>query len=75
MSEKEYPIQEAMRLAQSENGKKLADVLRKNDPEALTRAMESAAAGNMAQAAQILKGMVSNPEVKELLQKMGGQHG
>ena len=74
MNEKENAIEEAKRLSQSESGRKLAEVLRRKDPETLNKAMESAASGDFSQAANMLKSMLTNPEVKELLQKLGEKH-
>lgn len=61
-----------LRLAQSPEGQQLIRLLQKNNPETLRNAAAQASAGDMAKAGQTLSPLLEDPQVKELLKKLGG---
>jgi len=75
MNNNEHALQEAMRIAQSESGKQLLNLLQKSNADALNQAIHSASNGNFAQAQSILKELLTNPEAQKLLQNLGDNHG
>lgn len=64
-------MKDAARLAQSPAARQLLAAMQAQDPEAISRAMTSAAAGNYAQAQQDLAALLSSPEVQALLNQLG----
>ena len=62
---------ELMRLAQTDAGKKLLAYLRKTDSQRLRKAMTQAASGDLDQAKQIAKQLLSSPEARALLEQLG----
>ena len=71
MQSNERAIQEAMRLAQTEAGKQLAELLQRGDPRQLRQIMESATRGDMAQAQQTLNQLLQDPQARQLLDRLG----
>ena len=61
-----------LRIAQSPEGQQLIRLLQKNDPAALRDAAAQAAAGDMGKAGQTLSHLLDDPQVKSLLEKLGG---
>ena len=61
-----------LRLARSPEGQQLIQLLQKNSPDALTAAAAQAAAGQMNQAGKTLSPLLEDPQVKALLEKLGG---
>ena len=71
-----FSMQEAMRLAQSDVGQQLLQLLRSNHGDAAQSALESAQEGNLAQAKQALQAFLSDPQAQALLRQLKeGQHG
>ena len=68
-------IQEAMRMAQSEEGQQLLKLLQQSGGPQLNQAMRSATEGNYDSAKHILNSLMQDAQTRELLQKMGGNHG
>lgn len=68
----EFSIQEAMRLVNTPAGQQLLALLQQSDSDVMNRAMEQALRGDLSQAQQTLSGVAASPEVKKLLQQMGG---
>ena len=68
-------IQEAMRMAQSEEGQRLLKLLQQSGGQQLNQAMRSAAEGNYDSAKHILNSLMQDPQTRQLLQKMGGNYG
>lgn len=58
---------EAMRLAQSDAGRKMLAQLQKSHGDTLQKAMEQAQAGNMEQVKQTLSSLLSSPEGQALM--------
>lgn len=71
--DKDIPIQEAMKLAQSPAGQQLIKLLQEIGGKDLNTAMEKAAAGDYTQAKQAISALMNNPEAQKLLKQMGGK--
>lgn len=71
--DKDIPIQEAMKLAQSPAGQQLIKLLQETGGKDLNTAMEKAAAGDYTQAKQAISALMNNPEAQKLLKQMGGK--
>ncbi len=69
----EQAIREAMRLAQTPAGQQLIQMLQQSGGSDLQQAMDKAAAGDMTQARQAMTAMLANPQIKKLLEQMGGK--
>ena len=67
----DYPLQQAMLLAKSPAGQQLIAMLQKQGENALQDAMNKAAAGDYAQAKQMLQALLEDPEAKALLNELG----
>jgi hypothetical protein len=75
MQNNEHAIQEAMRIAKSSAGQQLLRMLQNGNQDALNKAMQLAANGNYDQAKVLLQQMLSDPQAKELLKKLGDANG
>ena len=62
-----------IRLAQSPEGQQLIKLLQKTGPEALRSAAAQASAGNTDQAGKTLAPILQDPEVRKLLDALGGK--
>lgn len=69
-----FSMQDALRLAQSEAGQQLFALLRAQNGEAVTQAMNQAAVGDYAQAKQTLSALLASPQVRAMLEQMGRQN-
>lgn len=70
---KAYPVQEAMKLAQTAAGKQLIQLLQSTGGDDLRKAMELAAAGDYSKAQKTISNLMQNPEAKKLFDQMGGK--
>ena len=70
--DKNFSMQDAMKLAQSDAGKQLYALLQQKNPQQLKNAMNDAAAGNYEEVKNAMASMLASPEVRALLKKMGG---
>ena len=68
-----FSMQDAMRLANSEAGQRLLAILKQSGGDQLQQAAQLASTGDYAQAQQLLKGFLQNPEVQQLLSQLGGK--
>ena len=68
----EPDIQRLLRLAQSPEGQQLIRLLQKNNPAALRNAAAQTTAGDMNSAGKTLSPLLEDPQVKALLEKLGG---
>ena len=75
MSDFEHAIQEAQKLAATAEGRQLAKLLQQLGGPDLQQAMDSAAAGDLAQAQKAIMALMKDPEARKLLQQLGGSHG
>lgn len=66
-----FSMENAMRIAQSKEGQQLLSLLRSGNSKALDTAMSQAAAGEYGQAKQTLSSLLSSPEIRSILEKMG----
>lgn len=68
-------MEDALRMAQSDAGQQLLNMLKQSGGPELDRAMTQAAAGDYAAAKALLANLMQNPQAQELMRKMGGSHG
>lgn len=68
----EFSMEDALRMARSPAARQLMDAAKARDPDALNRAMTSAASGNYAQAQKDLQSLLSDPTLQALLRQLGG---
>lgn len=68
-------IREAMALAGSPAGQQLLKLLQQERGDELNQAMEKVSQGDFEDAKKLVASMLSNPQARELLKQMGGQHG
>jgi len=71
----DFSMQEALRLAKSPAGQQLLALLQKQDQAQMEKAARLVSSGDYAQATQALQSLVSSPEIRQLLDQMGGSHG
>ena len=71
----DFSIKEAQRLANTPEGQQLIRLLREKDSAQLQRAMTAAGAGNYKEAGDLLSTLLSSPEAKDLIRRLGGNHG
>lgn len=71
---KDFNIQNAMRLAQTDNGQRLLSLLKQSDPEQLQKAAAFASAGDYEQLKQTMHSLINSPEAQELLRKLEKQY-
>ena len=69
----EISMQEAMRLAKSDAGQQLFQLLKAQNSDTLNRAMSDAAAGDYAKVKESLMSMLGSPEVKKLMAQLKGE--
>lgn len=62
-----------LRAAQSPEGQQLIRLLQESNPEALRSAVAQAASGNMTMAGRTLSPLLEDPQIKALLEKLGGR--
>lgn len=70
---RDFDMQQAMKLANSDAAKQLFALLRSSNGDALQYAMAQAAAGNMDAARQMLQDLMQNEESKALIQQLQGE--
>lgn len=75
MSDFDHAIQEAMKLAQTPEGKQLAALLQQLGGNNMQQALDQAAAGDIRQAKQVLRELMQDPQARALLGKLGGGNG
>lgn len=69
---KNFSMQDAMKLANSEKGKQLLNQIQKSNPKELDQAMAQAAQGDYSQLSQTLKPLLASAQIQELLKQLGG---
>lgn len=70
----DFPMQEAMQLANSPAGKQLLALLQQSDTQMLQSAIAKASAGDYTQAKNILAPLLASEEAKTLLAQLGGNN-
>lgn len=66
----DFSMQEAMRLAQSKTGQQLMAALRAQNTDAVSQAMEQAAAGDLEKARQSMSSLLASPQIQALLEQL-----
>ena len=75
MQNNQDALRKAIRMANTSEGRQLIALLQNQDPARIRQAAASASAGDFDQAKQALSGLMSIPEIRALLEQMGGNHG
>ena len=71
-----FDIQQVMRLANSDTGRQLLDLLQTTQGDTLQGAMDQAAAGNYDHLKKTVQKLLSNDQARQLVEKMGSDsHG
>ena len=66
----QFSMQDALRLANSDAGQRLLAILKQSDGNRLGKAMDSAAAGDYAGAAQALSSLLEREDIRSLLKQL-----
>ena len=70
-----FSQEDARRLANSADAQQLLALLQRNNGEQLRTAMNQASTGDFDQVKKTLSAALADPEVRTLLQRLGGQYG
>lgn len=70
---KDFSTEEALRLAKSPAGQQLLAMLRQADSGQLQQAIQQANDGNYTRAQQILQALLDDPQIKPLIEQLGGK--
>ena len=70
---KDFSMEEVMRLAKSPAGQQLIAMLKQQDHSKLEQAVAQAKTGDYSQAGQTLSAMLSSQEAQRLLKELGGK--
>ena len=70
-----FSQEDVRRLANSADAQQLLALLQRNNGEQLRTAMTQASAGDFDQVKKTLSAALADPEVRTLLQRLGGQYG
>ena len=65
-----FSMQEVLRLARSDAGQQLLQLLQQSDSAALQKAADMATAGNYQQAGNALNKLLDTPEIQALLKQL-----
>lgn len=68
----DFSLDDASRIAQSDAGQQLYSALQRKDSDLFQRAMDQAASGNFGQVKQTMSALLEDPEIRELLSRLGG---
>lgn len=71
--DKNFSMQDAMRMANTDAGKQLLTLLQQNNADALKQAMSQANQGDYRNLSKTLAPLINSPEVQQLLKQMGGK--
>ena len=70
---KNFSMQDAMRMANTDAGKQLLALLQNGNSDAFTQAMQQASQGDYSGLSKTLAPMLASGEVQKLLEQMGGK--
>lgn len=70
-----FSTEDVRRIANSADAQKLMTLLQRNNSEQLKNAMSQASAGDYAMVRKTLSDALADPEVRALLERIGGQYG
>lgn len=68
----DFSLDDASRIAQSDAGRQLYSALQRKDSDLFQQAMGQAASGNFDQVKQTMSALLEDPEIRELLSRLGG---
>ena len=71
--DKNFSMQDAMQMANTEAGKQLFKLLQSNNADALKQAMSQANQGDYNSLSKTLAPLINNPDIQRLLKQMGGK--
>ena len=71
--DKNFSMQDAMRMASTEAGQQLFKLLQNNNTDALKQAMSEANQGDYSSLSKTLAPLLNKPEIQQLLKQMGGK--
>ncbi len=71
MDNSKQAMETARKLAQSDAGKQLYELLQKTQGQQLSSAMEQAAAGNYEQVKKTMASLMADPQARALMEKLG----
>lgn len=72
---KDFSMQDALRLAQSPAGRQLLTALQQQNDAQLQKVISAATAGDYEKAKSSLSSLLDAPEIQALLKQLGGGHG
>ena len=75
MDNNQEAIRQAIEFAGTPAGQQLLRLLQTAGGQDFEKVRQSAASGNVNQARENISALLKNPEVRRLLQQMGGSHG
>jgi hypothetical protein len=70
-----FSAEDVRRIANSTDAQKLMTLLQRNNSEQLKNAMSQASAGDYVMVRKTLSDALADPEVRALLERIGGQYG
>jgi hypothetical protein len=70
-----FSPEDVRRIANSAEAQKLMTLLQRNNSEQLKNAMSQASAGDYVMVRKTLSDALTDPEVRALLERIGGQYG
>jgi hypothetical protein len=70
-----FSPEDVRRIANSADAQKLMTLLQRNNSEQLKNAMSQASAGDYVMVRKTLSDALADPEVRALLERIGGQYG
>jgi hypothetical protein len=70
-----FSPEDVRRIANSTDAQKLMTLLQRNNSEQLKNAMSQASAGDYVMVRKTLSDALADPEVRALLERIGGQYG
>ena len=68
----DFSMQEALKFANSSAGQQLLALLQKTDADTLRKSIDQVKSGNMDAAKASLSQFLTSPEVKDLINQLGG---
>lgn len=71
---RDFSMQQAMKMAQSDAGKELFALLQNTQSERLHTAMDQAAAGDIEQVKKTMEEIMASKQARELFAKMRGEN-
>lgn len=70
-NESPFSMEEIMKIAASPAGQQLVHLLQHNGSEDVQQAVKQAASGDFGSAREVISGLLQDPQVRALLEKLG----